>query len=51
MQIQLRKCNNIETGIVEIRELTLNLKYAPNGSGKTTIAKAVLASINERLRV
>lgn len=51
MQIQLRKCNNIETGIVEIRELTLNLKYAPNGSGKTTIAKAVLASINERLSI
>jgi len=51
MQVQLRKCNNIETGSVEIREQTLNLKYAINGSGKTTIARAVLASINERLGI
>lgn len=49
MQVTLRRCNNIETGSVEIKEQTLNLKYAPNGSGKTTIARAVLASINERL--
>ncbi len=51
MQVQLRRCNNIETGSVEIREQTLNLKYAPNGSGKTTIARAVLASINEKLGI
>lgn len=51
MQIQLSKCNNIETGSVEIKEQTLNLKYAINGSGKTTIARAVLASINERVGI
>lgn len=51
MQVQLLKCNNIETGSVEIKEQTLNLKYAINGSGKTTIARAVLASINERLGI
>jgi ABC-type Mn2+/Zn2+ transport system ATPase subunit len=43
MQVQLLKCNNIETGSVEIKEQTLNLKYAINGSGKTTIARAILA--------
>lgn len=51
MQVQLKKCNNIETGSVEIKEQTLNLKYAINGSGKTTIARAILASINERLSI
>jgi hypothetical protein len=49
MQVQLHKCNNIETGSVEIKEQSLNLKYAINGSGKTTISRAILASINERL--
>lgn len=48
MKVELRRCNNIEAGVVEIVEQTLNLKYAINGSGKTTIARAVLASINER---
>lgn len=49
MKVELRRCNNIEVGVVEIAEKALNLKYAINGSGKTTVAKAILASINERL--
>ncbi|MEQ1718031.1 MAG: hypothetical protein ABL907_18990, partial [Hyphomicrobium sp.] len=49
MKVELRRCNNIEAGAVEIVEQTLNLKYAINGSGKTTVARAILASINERL--
>lgn len=49
MQVNFQKCNNIETGSVEIREQILNLKYAINGSGKSTIAKAIRASINVRL--
>ena len=51
MQVQVRKCNNVEIGSVEIKEQTLNLKYAINGSGKTTIARAILASIDERLGI
>ena len=43
MLVKLEKCNNIETGSVELMEHTLNLKYAVNGSGKTTIARAILA--------
>ena len=43
MLVKLEKCNNIETGSVELMEHTLNLKYAVNGSGKTTIAKALVA--------
>ena len=49
MQVQIHRCNNIENGIIEIREKTLNLKYAINGSGKTTIAKAVLSAVKDRL--
>lgn len=49
MIVKLNKCNNIEVGSVELMEHTLNIKYAINGSGKTTIAKAILASIRERL--
>ena len=49
MLININRCNNIETGAVEVIEQTLNLKYAINGSGKTTIARAILASIQERL--
>lgn len=51
MLVKLEKCNNIESGSVELVEQTLNLKYAVNGSGKTTVARAILASIRERLGV
>lgn len=51
MLVKLEKCNNIESGSVEIAEKTLNLKYAVNGSGKTTVARAILASIRERLGI
>lgn len=51
MLVNIEKCNNIESGSVELVEQTLNLKYAVNGSGKTTVARAILASIRERLGV
>ena len=49
MLINIEKCNNIESGAVELVEQTLNLKYAVNGSGKTTVSRAIMASIRERL--
>ena len=49
MLVKLERCNSIDTGVVEVIENTLNLKYAINGSGKTTIARAILASVHERL--
>ena len=51
MLVKLEKCNNIESGSIELAEMTLNLKYAVNGSGKTTVARAILASIRERLGI
>lgn len=48
MDIEIKNCNNIETGKVSIKENTLNIKHAINGTGKSTIAKAILASISDR---
>lgn len=41
MEIHIANCNNISTGRVSLKEKLLNLKYAINGTGKSTIAKAI----------
>ena len=41
MNILLSNCNNIATGNISIRESGLNIKYGANGTGKSTIAKAI----------
>jgi energy-coupling factor transporter ATP-binding protein EcfA2 len=42
--ITIENCNSIEKANIEITEGTLNIKYGPNGLGKSTIAKAIFAS-------
>ncbi|MCF7817767.1 MAG: hypothetical protein K9M54_07780 [Kiritimatiellales bacterium] len=44
MKINVLNCNNINQGSIEIRENRLNIKYAMNGTGKSTIAKAIYLS-------
>lgn len=46
MNIKIRNCNNIEEGEFTIVKGRLNIKYAINGTGKSTIAKAFEAFIN-----
>lgn len=41
MEIEIKNCNNIANGKIEIVEGALNVKYAINGTGKSTIAKAI----------
>ncbi|SHM73341.1 AAA family ATPase [Fibrobacter sp. UWB7] len=41
MKISIENCNNINKGEIEIIPNTLNIKYASNGTGKSTIAKAI----------
>lgn len=41
MNISIANCNNIEHGTVAIEENRLNIKYAINGTGKSTVAKAI----------
>lgn len=45
MEIQIQNCNNILEGQVDLVEGALNIKYAINGTGKSTIAKAIYAKV------
>ncbi|CAK7023749.1 MAG: hypothetical protein EUB_02245 [Eubacterium sp.] len=41
MNVNIVNCNNIAHGTVSIEENHLNIKYAINGTGKSTIARAI----------
>lgn len=45
MNIEIKNCNNIDIGNIELIEGRLNIKYAINGTGKSTISKALEAYI------
>ncbi len=48
MDIQIKNCNNITSAHVIISPNKLNIKFAPNGTGKSTISKAIqFASTND----
>lgn len=49
MEIEISNCNNIDYGKVAISEGLLNIKYAINGTGKSTISKAILKAISSRV--
>ena len=44
--IKIENCNNIKDGNVKVEEGKLNIKYGINGTGKTTIAKAIEYSLD-----
>jgi len=41
MKITIINCNNIDRGDIQIEANKLNIKYAMNGTGKSTIARAI----------
>lgn len=41
MDISINNCNNIDSGVIYIENGRLNIKYAINGTGKSTIAQAI----------
>lgn len=45
MFVDISNCNNIYQGRISIVEGALNIKYAINGTGKSTIVKALSANI------
>lgn len=47
MNIKINNCNNIDKGNIELTEGRLNIKYAINGTGKSTISKALEATIQD----
>lgn len=46
MEITIKNCNNVDAGKVTIVENSLNIKYGINGTGKSTISKAIEAFAN-----
>ena len=42
-EINLMNCNNIVQGVVKVQRNKLNIKYGINGTGKTTLSKAISA--------
>ena len=46
MTIKIKDCNNIASAEVELLPSRLNIKYALNGTGKSTIARAIAAFVN-----
>lgn len=44
IQIEVKNCNNLDSAVILLEPQKLNIKFAPNGTGKSTIAKAVLLS-------
>jgi wobble nucleotide-excising tRNase len=41
MSLKIKNCNNIDSGEITLEENKLNIKYAMNGAGKSTIARAI----------
>ena len=41
MNIEIKNCNNIKEAKISIEKSSLNIKYGMNGTGKSTIAKAI----------
>ncbi|WP_454064916.1 hypothetical protein [Candidatus Nitrospira salsa] len=46
MQIIINNCNNIDEAKIQIHEDKLNIKYGINGTGKSTIVKAIELATN-----
>ena len=42
MDIEIRDCNNIDFAKITLNESKLNIKFAPNGTGKSTVARALM---------
>ena len=47
MNIEIKNCKNIDAASISIAEGKLNIKFAPNGTVKSTIARAITLGISE----
>lgn len=50
MIMDIKNCNNIDTGSIKIHLNNLNIKYGINGTGKTTISRAIEYSIKNEAK-
>lgn len=46
MDVVIENCRNIDHAAISIEPGKLNLKFAPNGTGKSSIAKALVVAVN-----
>lgn len=51
MRIQIKNCKNIDFADIGIVEGKVNIKYAMNGTGKSTIAKSIQAFVSDPANV
>lgn len=47
IRVEVNNCNNIESANIQLRKNQLNIRYAMNGIGKSTIAEAIKCSSEE----
>ncbi|MFH3031368.1 hypothetical protein, partial [Citrobacter freundii] len=45
MDVEIKYCNNIDNACITLSENKLNIKFAPNGTGKSTISRAILGTV------
>lgn len=48
MIVEIKKCNNIDEGRIEIEPNKLNIRYGMNGTGKSTLAQAIELSSEKK---
>lgn len=46
MDVEINYCNNIDNACITLSENKFNIKFAPNGTGKSTISRAILHSVS-----
>ena len=46
MELIIKNCNNIKEGNINVEENKLNIKYGINGTGKSTLSKAISLSVD-----
>lgn len=46
MELTIKNCNNIDSGIISITRNKLNIKFGINGTGKSTITRAIKYKID-----
>lgn len=47
INIEINNCNNIDSAVISLAQNKLNIKFAPNGTGKSTIARAIMLGAGE----
>jgi ABC-type uncharacterized transport system ATPase subunit len=45
LKITIKNCNSIDHAEIDLTKGSLNIKYGPNGLGKSTIAKAIVSHV------